>query len=383
MKIGSLFSGIGGMEIGLEAAGVGKTAWQVEKDSFCRAVLEKHWPDVRRYEDVCAVGAHDLEPVEVIAGGFPCQDISNAGKQAGLKGARSGLWFEYARIVEEVRPRFVVVENVAALVNRGLDEVLRSLAALGYDAEWSVLRASDVGRILGDDRYGARHRRERLFLIAWRCDVAVSDGKHQPQKHEGIDGFDEQRASERGRKFVAAGPRAVHRDLDRHRAVGTTLDRQVTASHGRADPTPVADATTRGFRPEARALLADASRGHGSRPSGSDDNRGGAHRALDGAGLLDVAPDQGRGGGAALDERPAQASLGGVGVAVDGLLSRLDVARPGEEQRAWEAPRTVVEQQDRAKRLRALGNAVVPAAAYVVGLRLLQIQQALDEGREP
>ena len=163
MRVLSLFSGVGGLELGLEWAGVGHTVAQVEKDPYCRAVLAKHWPNATRYDDVCTVGAHNLEPVDVICGGFPCQDISYAGKGAGLAGHRSGLWYEFARIVGEMEPRFVVVENVAALLTRGIDQVLGTLADLGYDAEWSTLRASDVG---------APHRRERVFLIAWMADAA-------------------------------------------------------------------------------------------------------------------------------------------------------------------------------------------------------------------
>ncbi len=159
MRIGSLFSGIGGLELGLEWAGVGHTVWQVEQDPYCLAVLAKHWPDAKRYTDVRGVGAHNLEPVDVICcGGFPCQDISVAGFQAGLLGDRSGLWYEYIRIVREMGPRFVVVENVSALLTRGLDDVLGSLADSGYDAEWSLLSACAVG---------APHVRERLFVVAY------------------------------------------------------------------------------------------------------------------------------------------------------------------------------------------------------------------------
>lgn len=166
--IGSLFSGIGGLDLGLEWAGLGRVAWQVEKDAYCRQVLAKHWPDAVRYEDVRAVGAHNLSRVDVLCGGFPCQDISVAGKGAGLAGARSGLWSEYARIIRELRPRIVVVENVSALVVRGLDRVLCDLAASGYDAVWFHLRASDVG---------APHLRERLFIVAYADGVRESQSQ--------------------------------------------------------------------------------------------------------------------------------------------------------------------------------------------------------------
>jgi DNA (cytosine-5)-methyltransferase 1 len=118
--IGSLFSGIGGLELGIERALGARTVWQVEIDPFARSVLERHWPDARRHDDIRAVGSRNLDRVEVICGGFPCQDISLAGKGAGLAGARSGLWTEMARVVGELRPRLVVVPQVAEHAVRSL-----------------------------------------------------------------------------------------------------------------------------------------------------------------------------------------------------------------------------------------------------------------------
>lgn len=166
MLIGSLFSGIGGLELGLERAGFERTAWQVESDPWCRAVLAKHWPDAARHEDVRAVGVHNLEPVDVICGGFPCQDVSVAGRGNGLAGERSGLWREMLRIVRELCPRVVVVENVPALQRRGLDDVAQGLRSSGYAVEATRIQASDVG---------APHRRERLFVVAY----ADSDGRQE------------------------------------------------------------------------------------------------------------------------------------------------------------------------------------------------------------
>jgi len=156
-----LFSGIGGFSLGLERAGMRTVAF-CEIDSYCRAVLRKHWPDVPQYDDVRTLTAERLRAdgisVDVICGGFPCQDISVAGKGAGLAGERSGLWREYARLIGELRPRYVVVENVAALLGRGLDVVLGDLAALGFDAEWHCIPASAVG---------APHLRDRLWIVAY------------------------------------------------------------------------------------------------------------------------------------------------------------------------------------------------------------------------
>lgn len=154
MTIGSLFSGIGGLELGLERAGVGRTVWQVESDSYCRAVLARHWPNAVRYTDVRT--ARDLPAVDVICGGFPCQDVSGAGKRVGLEGARSGLWYEFARIVAESNPRFVVVENVASGKGRWLPQVRAQLCELGYGTRAIALSAADVG---------APHLRRRVFVV--------------------------------------------------------------------------------------------------------------------------------------------------------------------------------------------------------------------------
>lgn len=159
MTIGSLFSGIGGLELGLEWAGLGPVRWQVEIESGRRAVLARHWPDARRYDDVRRVGAHNLEPVEILCGGFPCQDVAQAarGRNPGLDGARSGLWIEFARIAAELSPRVVVVENVWNGHKRWLPTVRRTLHLLGY-------RSRAFG--LSSAQLGAPHDRRRVFVVA-------------------------------------------------------------------------------------------------------------------------------------------------------------------------------------------------------------------------
>jgi len=156
-----LFSGIGGFSLGLERSGGFKTVAFCEVEPFCTKILNKHWPEVPVYGDVRELTAKRLAAdgigVDAICGGFPCQDISTAGKGAGIEGERSGLWSEYARLIGELRPRYVFVENVAALLGRGLDRVLGDLAALGYDAEWHCIPASAVG---------APHQRDRIWIMA-------------------------------------------------------------------------------------------------------------------------------------------------------------------------------------------------------------------------
>lgn len=157
MNVLDLFSGIGGFSLGLERAGM-KTIAFCEIDPFCRKVLKKHWPDVPIHEDVTKLKGRDIDgPVDVICGGFPCQDISFAGQGAGLAGERSGLWREFARLIGEIRPRYVIVENVSALLSRGLGDLLGDLATLGYDAEWHCIPACYVG---------ADHIRDRVWIIA-------------------------------------------------------------------------------------------------------------------------------------------------------------------------------------------------------------------------
>ena len=213
MKVLDLFSGIGGFSLGLERAGMTTVAF-CEIEPYCQAVLKKHWPGVPIYDDIRSLSRTRLardgiideladtesercgearqhsqrhqeritssrnvsdtitvrcnetrtwqpEPsgqIDVICGGFPCQDISTAGKGAGIEGSRSGLWSEYARLIGEIQPRFVIVENVSALLGRGLERVLGDLAALGYDAEWHCIPASYVG---------APHRRDRVWIVAY------------------------------------------------------------------------------------------------------------------------------------------------------------------------------------------------------------------------
>lgn len=150
LRLLDLFSGIGGFSLGLERSGAFKTVAFCEIEPFPRRVLAKHWPEVPCYDDVrnlsAKILARDGIEVDAIAGGFPCQDISIANvKGRGLAGERSGLWFEYARLIGEIRPKFVIIENVAELLARGMGDVLGSLASVGYDAEWRVLRGIDVG----------------------------------------------------------------------------------------------------------------------------------------------------------------------------------------------------------------------------------------------
>jgi DNA (cytosine-5)-methyltransferase 1 len=198
IAVGSLFAGIGGLELGLERTGGFRAAWQVEIDPFCRRVLARHWPDVRRWDDVRTFPPEPLEEwhCDLICGGFPCQDVSLAGRRAGIDGRHSGLWSEFARVVRVLRPRHVLVENVPGLLVRGLDRVLGDLAALGFDAEWECIPAASVG---------APHIRDRVFILAHsqRCGFLGADlhlGEHVEEGRKGSSPEDVRLSGEAGGK---------------------------------------------------------------------------------------------------------------------------------------------------------------------------------------
>ena len=342
MSIGSLFSGIGGLELGLERAGLGPVQWQCEADPFCREVLAKHWPGVPRYPDVRRLRATTVAPVRILCGGFPCQDISQANPDgAGLDGDRSGLWYEYHRLVAELRPDGVVVENVSRLLRRGLDVVASSLVDLGYRVEFARIRAADVG---------APHLRERLFVVgvlphANRNAVRFADGGGEP----------------------------------RAEAAGSVDDRALAYSAGERCPA-VGGRSGAGGWTESRGggeAVADCYRG------GREVERQPEHAGQRGArGDLAHGCSAGRRGNRAERAGPVAAPAeSGVGRGAHGLSDGLDgpgpagawPAAPGEPVAAWEPSRVTRESRLRRDRLRALGNAVVPQVAFIVGRRLAEL----------
>lgn len=187
IKLGEICAGYGGLGLGLGLLADVDTRWVADVDAGPSRILARHWPDAPNLGDITRIDWAAIEPVDVIAGGTPCQDLSNAGHRAGMRpGTRSGIWEAMAHAIEEIKPRVVVWENVAGArsataysrlesgsgclgggadrpVLRALGRVVGDLAGLGYDAAWESLRASDVG---------APHRRERVFVLAWRPDAA-------------------------------------------------------------------------------------------------------------------------------------------------------------------------------------------------------------------
>lgn len=182
LKVLDLFSGIGGFSLGLERAGMETVAF-CENDFHCQKVLMKHWPSVKLFSNVKNLSYQDGEliysipgkideeiklktEINVIAGGFPCQDISIGGKGIGLKGERSGLWSQYKRLIDEIRPEYAIIENVERLRKKGLGIVLRDLCEIGYDAEWHCITA---------DAIGLPHQRDRLWIIAYDSSIGSDE----------------------------------------------------------------------------------------------------------------------------------------------------------------------------------------------------------------
>lgn len=181
MKVLDLFSGIGGFSLGLERAGMETVAF-CEIEKFPQDVLKKHWPEVPLFPDVKLLNAKMLPEVDLICGGFPCQDISVAGKKKGLideagNTTRSGLWFEFKRLIKEIEPKYVIIENVANLRNNGLATVIKDLWEIGYVGEWHIISARSVG---------ACHLRERVWIVAYpRCRLGWSGDKGNSEEFRG------------------------------------------------------------------------------------------------------------------------------------------------------------------------------------------------------
>lgn len=238
LRVLDLFSGIGGFSLGLERAGGFETVAFCEIEDYPRRVLAKHWPHVPCYDDVRTLTADTLArdgiAVDVICGGFPCQDISRAGLGAGIAGERSGLWGEFARLIGEIRPQYAILENVAALLDDGMGTVLGDLASIGYDAEWSIVSACALG---------APHMRQRVFAVAY------PNGKHgrervwysSPRAHGAIQEIYDlagARARERARmenpSALYGGADGLPFGMERNRAIGNSIYPKVPTIIGRA-----------------------------------------------------------------------------------------------------------------------------------------------------
>ena len=200
MRVLDLFAGIGGFTLGLERAGFETVAF-CEIDPFAQKVLNKNWPKVPIYDDVKEITAAQLRTdgieVDIITGGFPCQDISVAGRQEGLKGERSGLWSECARLLRDIRPRYAIFENVRNLLNGNngdwFRQVLWEISAIGYDVEWHCIPASALG---------AHHKRDRVWIVAY-CNSDDRRRRSSAQSHQRETRL-ESRCSSAGQSFTEA-----------------------------------------------------------------------------------------------------------------------------------------------------------------------------------
>jgi DNA (cytosine-5)-methyltransferase 1 len=229
LTFGSLFSGMGGMDLGLERAGM-RCMWQVELDDYARRILAKHWPDVRRHDDIRTFppGNPDDWRCDLIAGGFPCVDISSLGRRGGITGdAGSGLWKEMFRVVCLLRPRLLLVENVAEMLIRGMDVVLGDMAAGGYDAAWQCLPAAALG---------AGHLRDRVFILGVDRNAVFLNG-HPLQAFSTADPLESGRSRAPGwREAESRMGRSVDgvpNRVDRLRALGNAVVPQVAQYIGR------------------------------------------------------------------------------------------------------------------------------------------------------
>jgi len=317
MTFGSLFAGIGGIDLGLERAGL-QCRWQVEINPWCRRVLAKHWPNIPRHDDVTTFPPNEGDwSVDLIAGGFPCQDISFAGRGAGLDGERSGLFFQAARVIRVLEPRYVLLENVGALLVRGLDAVLGTLASLGYDAEWHCLQAADVG---------APHLRDRVFILGHLADA----GGERPERR----GRSSDMAGTSGASQEDREKRQRDGDAAEHRGA-VVADAASGQRHDFAVSRPIQDqGRVASGRP--RCGLPDADRQRQSQPQGLVGEIGrrlGDFRSE--VGLAQWGVD------------PAEIPESGVGRMAPRLPNRVD-------------------------RLRGLGNAVVPQVAEFWGRVILE-----------
>lgn len=226
LTFGSLFSGIGGFDLAFERAGMA-CRWQVEIDARCQDVLGRHWPEVERHSDIRECGRHNLEPVDVVCGGFPCQDLSVAGRRAGLAGERSGLWFEFHRVLTELEPRWVVIENVPGLLssNRGRDfaTVIRGLVELRYGVCWRVLDAQ---------YFGVAQRRRRVFIVGHLGDGRAAEVLFE---REGVPG-DTPPSRETGQEVAySLRANASHSGDKGDGGVNTTLVAMAVNAHQRYD----------------------------------------------------------------------------------------------------------------------------------------------------
>jgi DNA (cytosine-5)-methyltransferase 1 len=338
ITVGSLFSGIGGIELGLERTCGFETIWFCENDRYASAVLKKNWKDVPNLGDITKVDWDAVEKPDMLTGGFPCQDISVAGKGKGIEGGhRSSLWFEYAKAIGILRPRIALVENVPALAYNGLDIVLADLAEMRYDAEWFSLSASDVG---------AWHRRERIFIVAY-------SQSRESREQEGRD---------RGKSVIGGSEEILSSNPTSDRCDCGECDRQ----GGYVLPIEKRKAEEDGKEWNRRELGA----GEVCKVISNSDNSQTSRQRGDGREVLPISKPEG------LDLCSSKEISHPKRIYESGFVHR---SRERQSGRGgwWAAEPDVGRVADgvpfRVDRLRCLGNAVVPQVAQVIGEMILEV----------
>jgi len=325
MTVGSLFSGIGGFDLGLERAGM-TIKWQVEIDDFCNKVLEKHWPNVNRYRDIKELRGDELEPVDLICGGFPCQPFSAAGKRRSKEDDRY-LWPEMLRIIRAVRPNWIIGENVAGIVSLALDDVLSDLENEGYACQSFIIPACAVN---------APHRRDRVWIIARR------NSERQLQQKGTLE--EQRRRVSNSNKQNAADPASTGTGLD-ERGLWRLFEQT-------NQPDSSSDADNSRSRISRDGINREWQEKNKGQERFSQHESSGYNEAsfytkskrLEGYGKLEESYWQ---------ENWIQVATS---------LCRVDDGLP--------------RRMDRAKRLKALGNAVVPQIVEIIGRAIIQIEQA-------
>jgi DNA (cytosine-5)-methyltransferase 1 len=319
MTVGSLFSGIGGLDLGLERAGM-RVVWQSEIDPYACRVLAKHWPDVPNLGDITTIDWSTVEPVDLICGGYPCQPFSLAGVRRGDTDPRH-LWPHFANAIRLLRPRWALLENVPGHLSLGFGRVLGDLAELGYDTDWDCIPAAAVG---------APHLRYRIFVVAYSQDSARRRGSIGRQGRNG-----------------RSGVHGAARDA-------AYADRESESGQ------PVDAVTRRRFvvpdRAEQRRALADTGGGRGS----DDELRTGRDVVgVRGAELADAERSR-------LEGQPRTRVGLSLAPESDQEFGRQWAVEPDVGRVADGVP-------NRVDRLRALGNAVVPQVAEYVGRRIVEV----------
>jgi len=374
VTFGSLFAGIGGIDLGFERAGF-TCKWQVEIDDYANKVLEKHWPNVHRERDINDCGKENLEWVDVIVGGFPCQDLSYAGRGAGLDGERSGLFFETVRLVCELRPRIIMLENVAALLTRGLDRVCGTLAAVGYDAEWHCIPAAALG---------APHIRDRIFILGYANSYSQSTSPVDAEtpRLPDVDNADSSRRGEGDKEMAERPSEQFNGASSNAREIPDPISKPAWNQGGKAcgqrrEPARTLQPKTLRQRdgetmPERIKPICsnvpDPDREDSQRriPNGEFDKEGrekpssrfstqcSVKRERDGDSEGTIKPELGR--------------------IINGLSGGLDRDLNFWKNGDWEkgVPRVTVKSPNRINRLKGLGNAVVPQVAEFIAIQIME-----------